>query len=106
MIYLWMDTCRWLSLSFQFHILLNVAVGGTNGYIPDGAINHSDNAKFGKPWQNGPWYVEAMNQFWEARSRWYWTWGETEEENAAMMVDYIKVYQKHWGTAYGGDCAL
>ena len=76
---------------FQFHFLLNVAVGGTNGYIPDNVINRGDNDQYGKPWVNGMSQVEGMWLMWEARDRWYWTW---QGEDAAMQVDYVRVYER------------
>ncbi|KAK4446876.1 concanavalin A-like lectin/glucanase domain-containing protein, partial [Podospora aff. communis PSN243] len=50
----------------EFYLILNVAVGGTSGYFPDGVD--------GKPWAdkvNG-----SASQFWKARSSWEPTWGE------------------------------
>jgi hypothetical protein len=43
-------SCWVLCLSFlisQFYFILNVAVGGVNGFFPDGAQNPG-----GKPWSN------------------------------------------------------
>lgn len=37
-----------LFFAFQFYIIMNVAVGGTNGFFPDGVTNPSP-----KPWWNG-----------------------------------------------------
>ena len=36
---------------------MNVAVGGTNGFFPDGA---------GKPWSNGD--PHAINAFWDSKN--------------------------------------
>jgi len=64
----------------EFYIVLNVAVGGTTGFFPDGVAN--------KPWQN----VDklAAKTFWEAKNQWFPTW---KGEDAAMQVDWIKVYK-------------
>lgn len=64
-----------------FYIILNVAVGGTNGYFPDGLGN--------KPWSNRS--PHAVNEFYRAKDRWYPTW---KGEDASLRVDYIRVYQK------------
>jgi len=76
----------------HFHFLLNVAVGGCNGFIPDDSRASNRGGAFPKPWRNSDGYKEGMNNFWNARDQWYWTWDPTEGENAAMQVDYIRVY--------------
>jgi hypothetical protein len=64
----------------KFFIILNVAVGGTGGYFPDNAGN--------KPWMNND--PHAVNAFWKAVDTWYPTW---KGEDAAMQIDWIRVYQ-------------
>lgn len=59
----------------EFYILINIAVGGTNGYFPDG---------YGKPWNNND--THAPNAFWDAHGEWYPTWTQP------MIVDYVKVW--------------
>jgi len=71
----------------QFSIILNVAVGGTNGFFPDGIVPN-------KPWANTD--SNAPEKFWNARADWLPTWQHGEgkiSENAAMQVDYVKVYK-------------
>ncbi|XP_058467033.1 beta-1,3-glucan-binding protein-like [Malaya genurostris] len=63
----------------EFHLLLNVAVGGN--FFPDGASNPHP-----KPWYYGE--STAMTSFWNARGDWYSTWGE----EAAMEIDYVRVW--------------
>jgi len=63
----------------SFHILMNVAVGGTGGYFPDG---------YNKPWKNAD--PNAKQAFLAASNQWYPTW---QGEQAAMQVDWVKVYQ-------------
>lgn len=63
----------------DFFIVINVAVGGTNGYFPDGAS---------KPWKNADPY--AMAEFWKARSQWLPTW---KGDDAALQIDWIRVSQ-------------
>ncbi|KAH9864956.1 hypothetical protein IAQ61_008902 [Plenodomus lingam] len=45
----------------NFYLVLNVAVGGTNGWFTDG--------KVGKPWIDAS--PRAKKDFWEARNQWY-----------------------------------
>lgn len=73
----------------EFYILLNVAVGGTNGYFPDGWTNGNGP----KPWTNNS--PTAFKDFWDARGNWYPTWQPevNNGENAAMQVKTIRVWQ-------------
>jgi beta-glucanase (GH16 family) len=64
----------------KFYLIMNVACGGTTGYWAD--------TEPGKPWNNQD--THAINSFWNNRGAWYPTW---QGENAALQVDYIKVYQ-------------
>lgn len=68
----------------KFYFILNVAVGGTNGYFPDSWTN----ANGPKPWDNlSP---QAFKDFWDARDTWLQTWNG---EDTAMAVDYIRVFE-------------
>ena len=63
----------------EFYLILNVAVGGTNGWFEDGAG--------GKPWIDGS--ATAKKDFWNARDQWYPTWtapgaGQMEISKVAM----------------------
>ncbi|KAI0224036.1 hypothetical protein L0F63_000905, partial [Massospora cicadina] len=64
----------------EFNIILNVAVGGTNGYFPEGVGN--------KPWSNKS--PTAAKDFYDAKDQWYPTW--PNDEGRAMAVDYIRVW--------------
>eukprot|EP00475_Leptophrys_vorax_P045444 TRINITY_DN941_c0_g2_i5.p1 TRINITY_DN941_c0_g2~~TRINITY_DN941_c0_g2_i5.p1 ORF type:complete len:363 (-),score=111.87 TRINITY_DN941_c0_g2_i5:48-1136(-) len=64
----------------KFFLVMNVACGGTTGYWPD--------TEPAKPWSNTDQH--AVNSFWNNRGAWYPTW---EGENAALQVDYVKVWQ-------------
>jgi len=75
-----------------FHILLNVAVGGTGGYIPDNCTNRGGTPAYQKPWTNGQGYVSSMQAFYNRRADWQWTWNQ-EGDNNAMQVEYVRVYQ-------------
>ena len=61
----------------EFYLILNVAVGGTNGYFPDGQC--------GKTWTD-------QNNFWDQWGVWYPTWEYPETNNAAMKIDWIQVW--------------
>lgn len=63
---------------------MNVAVGGTNGYIPDGVANQG----YPKPWRNDQ--GGASEKFWQAKNKWYPTW---KGEDAAMQVDSVRMWQ-------------
>lgn len=67
----------------EFYLILNVAVGGTNGYFEDGK---NDN----KPWSNNA--ENAVSDFWKAKDQWLPTWGQPKDR--AMAVDYVKMWQK------------
>jgi hypothetical protein len=64
----------------RMYLILNVAVGGTNGYFPDGVGN--------KPWTDTS--GNAMNEFWSAVGQWYPTWTQA---GADMVVDSVRVWQ-------------
>jgi len=88
----WAGGTRLAPFDQAFHFLVNVAVGGTGGFIPDNCVNRGGNPQFQKPWNNGDGYVNAMQKFYNARNNWLWTW-ESEGDNNAMQIDYIRVYQ-------------
>lgn len=87
----------------EFYLIMNVAVGGTNGFFPDGQGN--------KPWFNGDksesslhhasfhlgtyfliLSLDAMRSFAEAQSQWYPTWPQNLDDRA-MVVDYVKMWR-------------
>ncbi|KAI9778017.1 MAG: hypothetical protein M1839_008422 [Geoglossum umbratile] len=78
---MWSQTGRFSTPFDQdFYLILNVGVGGTNGWFEDG--------KSGKPWvDHSP---SAMKDFWNARDRWYSTW----QDGGAMVIDDIKMWQQ------------
>lgn len=63
----------------KFYIIINVAVGGTNGYFPDSPD---------KPWVNSD--PNAATSFLKARDRWSKTWSSTD---SSLQIDWIRVYQ-------------
>jgi beta-glucanase (GH16 family) len=67
----------------EFYLILNVAVGGTNEYFPDGQC--------GKPWSNND--PRSVNTFYNNKGAWYPSWNHPASNDAAMKVDYIRVWQ-------------
>lgn len=63
----------------RFFLILNVAVGGTNGWFED--------SKSGKPWLDGS--VNAKKDFWNARNTWLPTW-----TSPAMEIKSVKIWQQ------------
>ena len=73
----------------RFYMIINLAVGGTNGFFPDGLGD-------GKPWANTA--PHAANDFWAAAdSQWGPTW-----TSPSLAVDSVRVWQK---AGEGGDYA-
>ncbi|OAL19286.1 hypothetical protein AYO22_09830 [Fonsecaea multimorphosa] len=64
----------------DFYLILNVAVGGTNGWFEDG--------RNGKPWVDAS--QTAKRDFWNARSTWYPTW----KDSAQMTIKSVKMWQQ------------
>lgn len=70
----------------EFFLILNVAVGGTNGYFDD-----ADKATPNKPWSNSA--VNPRADFWSAKSSWLPSWPQ-DVKKRGMAVDYVKMWQK------------
>ncbi|KAJ3531263.1 hypothetical protein NM208_g8953 [Fusarium decemcellulare] len=66
----------------RFYLILNVAVGGTQGWFPDGMGT--------KPWADGS--DTPMKDFWKANSTWLPTWGPVEDRG--MIVKSVKMWQE------------
>lgn len=62
-----------------FYLILNVAVGGTNGWFEDN-VN-------GKPWLNGS--PKAKKDFWDNRDQWFSTWTQPQ-----MEVEKVSIWQQ------------
>lgn len=69
----------------EFYIIINLAVGGDNGYFPDGV----DNLNGPKPWTNNN--GRARTDFWNARSIWEPTWNFNNEDRH-FKIDYVRVW--------------
>ncbi|KAI9841815.1 MAG: hypothetical protein M1837_000360 [Sclerophora amabilis] len=77
----WKQTGR-LNTPFdtEFYLILNVAVGGTNGWFEDGMS--------GKPWVDTS--PTAAKDFWDARNQWSPTW----KDRGQMIIDSVKIWQQ------------
>ncbi|KAF4334979.1 glycoside hydrolase family 16 [Fusarium beomiforme] len=65
-----------------FYLILNVAVGGTNGWFPD---------KLGqKPWSDES--SAPMRDFWDAKDTWLPSWGD--QKDRGMIVRSVKMWQE------------
>ncbi|CCX34650.1 Similar to Beta-1,3-glucan-binding protein; acc. no. Q8N0N3 [Pyronema omphalodes CBS 100304] len=63
-----------------FYLILNLAVGSTNGWF--------ENGKQGKPWVDGS--KTERKDFWDKRDEWYPTW----KDNSEMIVKSVKMWQQ------------
>ncbi|KAK1487708.1 hypothetical protein CaCOL14_012748 [Colletotrichum acutatum] len=63
----------------KFYLIINVAVGGTNGWFEDG--------QSGKPWVGSS--PNAKKDFWNARDQWYPTWTQPE-----LTVQKVSMWQQ------------
>lgn len=63
----------------KFYLILNVAVGGTNGWFKDNTN--------GKPWLDGS--TNAKKDFWDSRNNWYPTWTAPQ-----MEVSKVEMWQQ------------
>ena len=62
-----------------FYLILNVAIGGTNGYWKDGVGQ--------KPW--GDASLSGPKEFWDAKGLWQTTWGEGDTRG--LTVKSVKL---------------
>ncbi|XP_052891048.1 beta-1,3-glucan-binding protein-like isoform X2 [Anopheles moucheti] len=74
----------------EFYIIMNLAVGGTNGYFPD--VPPATNGNSGKPWSNTS--PTAARDFWNARSSWLPTWRMTDNrgKQSSLQIDHVRVW--------------
>jgi len=77
----WAETGRYQTpFDQEFYLILNVAVGGTNGWFQDG--------QSGKPWVDGS--PTAKQDFWNARDQWYPTW----QNGGKMTVSKVQMWKQ------------
>ena len=75
----WINEPNSAPFNREFHLIMNVAIGGTNAYFPDGVG--------GKPWSDTD--PHSVNAFWNNRGQWQQTW---VGEGPALKVDSVKVW--------------
>ncbi|KIK95205.1 glycoside hydrolase family 16 protein [Paxillus rubicundulus Ve08.2h10] len=66
----------------QFYLVIDLAVGGTSGWFPDGVG--------GKPWYDSS--ATAMRDFASAQTTWSATW-PSSPDSRAFKIDYVKMWQ-------------
>lgn len=69
----------------EFYFIMNLAVGGTNGYFPDDATYSPEL----KPYKNSDGRRVGQTKYWNANT---WKGIERDPENSSLQVDYIKVW--------------
>ncbi|KAK7498942.1 hypothetical protein BaRGS_00009751 [Batillaria attramentaria] len=75
---LWSSGEKMAPFDRDFYMIFNVAVGGTNGFFPEGVWNN-------KPWSNTG--TTAPQDFYRHKNEWYSTW---HGDDVAMMIDYVE----------------
>ncbi|KAJ3758154.1 GH16 beta-1,3-glucan recognition protein [Lentinula raphanica] len=78
----WINGTKAAPFDQRFYLILDVGVGGTNGWFPDGPE---------KPWLDGS--LTAMRDFLEAQNEWYPTW-PTNPDDRAFVIDSVKMYEQ------------
>lgn len=66
----------------DMYLIFNVAVGGVNGYFPDGDCD--------KPYVDSDGH--SVNTFYDAKDYWYPTWNYPETHDSAMVIDKVQVW--------------
>lgn len=79
----WSSGSKMAPFDKRFHMIINLAVGGTN-YFPDGFTNPG-----GKPWSNTS--PTAMTDFWQGKSQWEPTWG-LDTDQSHFIIDYVQIF--------------
>ncbi|KAF8876123.1 ectomycorrhiza-upregulated GH16 glucan endo-1,3-beta-glucosidase precursor [Gymnopilus junonius] len=77
----WINGTNATPFDQEFYLIMNVAVGSTNGWFPEAQGNK-------------PWLDQAKNpphDFAAAVSQWYPTWPSSVQDRA-MIVDYVKMW--------------
>ncbi|KAJ7689729.1 glycoside hydrolase family 16 protein [Mycena rosella] len=78
----WVNGTQAAPFDQPFYLIMNVAVGGTNGWFPDGPE---------KPWLDGS--ATAPRDFLQAQDQWYSTWPQ-DPASRAMVIDSVKMWEK------------
>jgi hypothetical protein len=64
----------------DFYLVINLAVGGTNGWFEDG--------KSGKPWIDAN--PRARTEFWSAKDQWWPTW----QKRSSFKIRRVRMWQQ------------
>ncbi|KAK5213620.1 hypothetical protein LTR20_008110 [Exophiala xenobiotica] len=75
----------------EFYLILNVAVGGTNGWFKDGVNS--------KPWVDTS--TLAKSEFWAAKDSWYPTWQNTH--GSSLQVKSVRMWQQQGYNGCAGN---
>ncbi|KAJ7245475.1 GH16 beta-1,3-glucan recognition protein [Mycena rebaudengoi] len=78
----WVNGTKAAPFDQSFYLIMNVAVGGTNGWFPDGPE---------KPWLDGS--GTAPRDFLQAKDKWFPSWPQ-DIERRAMVIDSVKMWTK------------
>ncbi|KAG5722255.1 Beta-1,3-glucan-binding protein [Termitomyces sp. T112] len=78
----WINGTNATPFDQEFYLIMNIAVGSTNGWFPDGQGN--------KPWLNQA--QNPMLDFAKAESQWYPTWPSNAFDRG-MVVDYVRMWK-------------
>ncbi|KAJ4481262.1 GH16 beta-1,3-glucan recognition protein [Lentinula aciculospora] len=78
----WINGTNAAPFDQRFYLILDVGVGGTNGWFPDGPE---------KPWLDGS--LTAMRDFLQAQDQWYPTW-PTNPDERGFVIDSVKMYEQ------------
>lgn len=84
----WGSNTKMAPFDQEFYLLINLAVGGNNGYFSDDFVNL--NAK--KPWSNQS--PQHFKDFWEARKDWLPTWhlSQFTPFDSSFVIDHVRVW--------------
>jgi len=79
----WVNGTKAAPFDQSFYLILDLAVGGTNGWFPDGNE---------KPWLDGS--TTPLLDFWRTRNTWLPTWSTSNVEARSFVIDSVKMWQQ------------
>lgn len=82
----WESASKMAPFDDEFYLLINLAVGGKNGYFSEKHVNQGAS----KPWNNKS--PLAFKEFWEARNDWLPTWNSWSPFDSAFIIDHVKIW--------------
>ncbi|XP_053681606.1 beta-1,3-glucan-binding protein-like [Sabethes cyaneus] len=86
----WMHASVMAPFDQEFYLIMNLAVGGANGFFPD--VPPANNGPRAKPWPNNS--PAAARDFWNGRGYWVPTWqmDVNRGKSSSLQVDYVRVW--------------